>query len=460
MSHPRERSHDSLAGQPAARAGRFRRWLACAAVLAVAARLAFAFGYWTGKPLTQDEREYLLIGRNLADGKGFVSGPDPAAPPGHRPFSRAPAYPFFLAAVFFAADRIGSGDAAEQGGDGWPGGARGPVTVPGPVKAAQSLVGVVGVVLLALVARRAADAAAGVIAAFGASVYPPLVWLPAYAFSETLFVALALGAILLLTRVLDEGQDRPLWIVFAAGLVAGAAMLTRSAMLVFLGLAALWLVRRRQLAAAVVLAGGALAVVAPWTARNFAVHDRLVLVAADGGVNFWIGNHPLATGEGDMAANPAIKHAYREFEARYPGLSAEQLESRFAREALAEIAEDPGRWAVLLVKKVFYTLVPVGPSYRLHSTRYFLVSLASYLLVLPLAVAGLVRVRRPGWPTVTLVLYAVSGVLVSLVFFPQERYRVPVIDQALIVWASAWIAVTARASARLAPESATGEAGQ
>jgi len=457
VSERRDSSRDALEGQPAARAGRFRRWLAGAAVLALAARLAFAFGYWTDKPLTQDEREYLLIGRNLADGRGFVSEPDPTAPAGHRPFSRAPAYPVFLAAVFFAADR--TGDGAAHGGDRWPGGARGPVTVPGPVKAAQSLVGAIGVVLLALVARRAAGAAAGVIAAFGASVYPPLVWLPAYAFSETLFVALALGAVLLLTRVLDEGRDRPLWIVFAAGLVAGIAMLTRSAMLVFLALAALWLVRRRRLAAAVVLAGGALAVVAPWTARNFAVHDRLVLVAADGGVNFWIGNHRLATGEGDMAANPAIKRAYREFEARYPGLSAEQLQSRFVREALAHIAEDPGRWAVLLVKKAFHTLVPAGPSYRLHSTRYVLVSLASYLLLLPPAVAGLVRVRRPGWPTVTLVLYAVSGVLVSLVFFPQERYRVPVIDQALIVWASAWIAVTARAAARLAPEPATGEAG-
>ena len=29
----------------------------------VAARLAFSFGYWVDKPLTDDEREYLLLAR-------------------------------------------------------------------------------------------------------------------------------------------------------------------------------------------------------------------------------------------------------------------------------------------------------------------------------------------------------------------------------------------------------------
>jgi hypothetical protein len=36
-------------------------------------RLAFGLAYWTGKPLTHDEREYLTLAANVAQGRGFAS---------------------------------------------------------------------------------------------------------------------------------------------------------------------------------------------------------------------------------------------------------------------------------------------------------------------------------------------------------------------------------------------------
>ena len=47
---------------------RDRRLLAAALLTALALRLAFALGYWTGKPLTHDEFEYLHLGHSLASG--------------------------------------------------------------------------------------------------------------------------------------------------------------------------------------------------------------------------------------------------------------------------------------------------------------------------------------------------------------------------------------------------------
>ncbi len=41
--------------------------------------------------------------------------------------------------------------------------------------------------------------------------------------------------------------------------------------------------------------------------RNYRVYGRFVAVASEGGVTFWTGNHPLAIGEGDLAANPDLK---------------------------------------------------------------------------------------------------------------------------------------------------------
>ena len=124
-----------------------------------------------------------------------------------------------------------------------------------------------------------------------------------------------------------------------------------------------------------------------------------------------------------------------EFRAAHPGLTAEALEPIYYRESFRYIAGHPGWWLVLLARKSFYVAVPVGASYALHSSRYRLAAVASYLLLLPFTLNGVRHLRRGTRPT-ALFLLAGSAVLICLVFFPQERYRTPVIDPALIVCAA------------------------
>ena len=191
---------------------------------------------------------------------------------------------------------------------------------------------------------------------------------------------------------------------------------------------------------AVVLVVAVAAIVGPWTARNARVHGRFILVASEGGITFWTGNHPLARGEGDLAANLDLKQAELEFRRGHPGLSSEELEPIYYRDALAWIASNPGRWLVLLARKALYTVVPAGPSYTLHSTRYWAASAFSYLLLLPLAIFGIRRLWRSSDRPTAVLLLAASAVLVGLIFFPQERFRIPVIDPVLIVAAAAAVA--------------------
>ena len=47
------------------------------------------------------------------------------------------------------------------------------------------------------------------------------------------------------------------------------------------------------------------------------------------------------------------------------------------------------------------------------------------------------RRRREGAPR-ALALLALSAVLVCLIFMPQERFRIPILDPALIVCAAVW----------------------
>jgi 4-amino-4-deoxy-L-arabinose transferase-like glycosyltransferase len=303
-------------------------FLFAAALLGFAARLAFGLTYWTDQPLTRDESEYLSLARSLAAGRGFVYDAALDAGP-YLPFGRAPGYAAFLALV-------GAGGEVAR-------------SVPASVKIAQSLTGAAGVFLVGVLASRVAGAHAARAAALLAALYPPLVWTAAYALSEALFWPLGLAVALLFGRV----RSRP-GAALACGLVCGAAVLVRPALLLFVPLAAAWLIRHRRAAAAGALALGVALVVLPWTVRNYVHHDRFMLVASDGGVTFWTGNHPLATGEGDMAANQAIKLDNQRLRAAYPGLSEEQMEPIYYREALDWIRRHPADWVVLQARKVFY----------------------------------------------------------------------------------------------------------
>jgi 4-amino-4-deoxy-L-arabinose transferase-like glycosyltransferase len=453
-------------------------------------RLAFGLGYWTDKPLTHDEREYLTLAANVAQGRGFVAelpgeaipaaaaapansdwSPAAAAADGGAPsadvsraapqgrpapplraaapannvqrFGRAPGYPFFLAPLTWL-------DADLRAG-------RLPAHVPAAIKIVQAILGAAGILLLAALVRGVAGDRAGVAAAWIAALFPPLVWMPAYALSEQLYSVIALACATWLGRVTDgppagdattagaadTAADATTGVTQAlllAGIAAGIGALTRPVMLFFLPLAALLLVWRAAhrgagLRRAALFGGVAILVIGPWTVRNAVVHQRFVLIASEGGVTFWTGNHREAIGEGDLAANPHLKLRNLEFRARHAGLSEEALEPLYYREALGFIAADPLWWLGLEARKLWYTFMPFGPSYRLHAPRYFWASAVSVLVLLPAAVVGLIK-APPGTPPAALLTLAASSVLVALVFFPQERFRLPVMDPALIAAAA------------------------
>jgi 4-amino-4-deoxy-L-arabinose transferase-like glycosyltransferase len=399
--------------------------LLLAALVGLSLRLLFAFGYWTNQPLTRDEQEYLSIARGLTDGRGFAGD----AGAGQDPFGRAPGYPAFLALV-------GAGAAPAS-------------RVPASVKTAQAIVGAAGVLLIGVIAARLADRRAAVVAAWIAACYPPLVWVSAYVYSEALVWPVGLACAWLFDRAVSTtpgvatvaapgvGDSRRRLAFAAAGALAGAAVLIRPAMIVFVALAALWLLKRRAVAPALLFALGCALVVAPWTARNYRHYGRFVFVATEGGVTFWTGNHPLAIGDGDMAANPALKRANLELRAQHPDLSEEQMEPVYYEEAFAWMRAHPARWLTLEIRKAFYLVVPAGPSYRLHSFRYYAASVVSYGLVLPAAVIGFWRLSGRRGRARGLWLLGASAVLTCLIFFPQERFRIPIIDPVLIICAGA-----------------------
>ena len=401
---------------------RLTRTLAAALAAAFLVRVLFAFLYWVDKPLTHDELEYLSLARNLADGHGFTY--DAHELPDSQPerFGRAPLYPFFLSMVA----RVTSG-----------------ATLVPAIKIAQAGLGAMTVLLVALVARRAGGDRATAWAAWIAALYPPLAWMSSYMLSETLYTVLAFANVLAFSRLFDRSDSEPPppasgWkLGLLTGILGGLAALTRPAHLLFLMLAGLWLLWKRRLPMAAVVAIGAVLVIGPWTIRNYQQYGRVVLIASEGGITFWTGNHPLSPGEGDMAANPAIKLDNQRLRAMHPGLSPEELEPAYYREAIAAIKANPVWWIGLEFKKLFYLWVPVGPSYMLHSRLYRIASWVSYGLLLLPGLAGLAGLWRRRTGPAALWLLLASAILACLTFLPQERFRIPVVDPALIIGAAA-----------------------
>ena len=161
-------------------------------------RLAFGLGYWTGKPLTHDEREYLTLAVNVAQGRGFATElpgetASPAAP--SQRFGRGPGYPVFLAPLTWL-------DADLRAG-------RLPAGVPAAVKIVQAILGAAAILVLAGLVRRVAGDRAGAAAAWIAALFPPLVWMPAYALSEQLSSVLALACAAWLGAVTDGTPAAP-----------------------------------------------------------------------------------------------------------------------------------------------------------------------------------------------------------------------------------------------------------
>ena len=399
-------------------AGSFpRNFVLAAAVVGLVARLGFGLVYWVNESLNRDEVEYMSLARSLVAGRGYIYDEHVAKGP-VEPFGRAPGYPAFLALV----------------GGGTP---ESVTAVPSSVKIAQSIVGAAGIVLIAVAAFRMGGRRPAMAAAAIAALYPPLVWVTGYAYSESVFWPAGLALGLIVSQTLDRPSSTMWKWAMLCGVLTGGAILLRAATLLYVPLAAGWFAWKRQWLSVLAFGLGLIIVLTPWTIRNVGHYGRFVIVASDGGVTFWTGNNPLATGEGDMAANPHLKLANQALRDQHPGLNEEQMEPIYYRESLTWIRQHPLDWLWLMVKKVFYLVVPIGPSYTFaHSTRYYAASVLSVGLILPLAALGLWRLGPRRGRLAGFWLLAAAAVATCLVFFPQERFRIPVLDPALILCAS------------------------
>ncbi|MCK4547489.1 MAG: tetratricopeptide repeat protein [Candidatus Eisenbacteria sp.] len=138
-----------------------------------------------------------------------------------------------------------------------------------------------------------------------AGLVTALTWTLVYFDGELLITSLATFLDLLLIDRLLASREKPApgrWLV--SGIVLGLSAIARPTILVFGWLAVLWIwwvlrgsrPPRDRLRAMAVYILGSLMIILPVTLRNAMVGKDFVLIASQGGINFYLGNNPESSG--------------------------------------------------------------------------------------------------------------------------------------------------------------------
>ena len=275
-----------------------------------------------------------------------------------------------------------------------------------------------------LLGRRVAGARAGLIAAGLAALYPILIAADGAMMTESTYGVLAAFSMLVAYRLLDDPSLR---YALLLGVLLGLAALARGEALLLLPLLLvplIWRGRRERwrpgglrMAAAVVVAFAL--VLTPWTIRNWSAFDRPVLIATEGG-------ETLAGANCDPTYYGSRTGAWAFSCARFDGHGNEAKELNEAGHRGVRYARHHvGRLPIVLGARVARTWGLWQPFAVPEGRRKWVQQAGAvmYFALIPLAVWGVVLLRRRRVPLLILLAPFITVTLTSLLAYGQIRFR-------------------------------------
>lgn len=362
-------------------------------------------------PLTA---EYGIVAQNLVAGKGFVGG-GWLGPEGPTALN-TPIYPLFLAFWLW----IGQ---------------------PLPylwAEIAQAVLSALVIYIAGKIAYVLSDRRIAIITGIFLVFYPPLIYFCKQispAIFTTFFTALSFYLIILFWR-------NPTWkMAIISGLAFGVSILAEPVLLLaipgtifILGLTIYRDIMRDALRKLFLSALVCVLVLLPWTARNYLVFNRIVVLKTSFGLNLWLGNNPNATGflytaTGEPMQN-TLPAGMRDYLAT---LNEAERYAVLGQEAWHWIRTHPVPFLRLTARRLVY-LWWISPTYQVTTQnivepRFFYIARA--LIQIPLLVFGalgyllafsknrLLFWSNLWWPVAFTIPYAISVA-------GNTRYRLPV----------------------------------
>src|SRR3954470_13604975 len=408
---------------------RCRHVLPLIALFALPARLTYVLIVLKHTPVGGDGLEFHLLGNQLANGDGYIQ--PLLVSPGHVPTAdKPPLYPLLLALPSLV---------------GWDSLVAHRVT--------SCLIGAVLVVAVGLLGRRVGGERVGLIAATLAAVYPLLIAVDGSLRSESLYAPLIAFTLLASYRLIDRpGFGR----AAVLGACVGLAALTRSEALLLGGLllvlVALRLPRPSGLKYTATMSVVALLVLAPWVARNWAEFGQPVLSTNSGSLAYGA-NCDAAYYSRLIGTWPCFPRL-----AVTPGRDEAEVSADLRESGLTYASDHAGRLPAVVAVRVLRSFDLWSPA---RATRFeadigdrdvnvYRIGVAMYYLLLPLAVAGAVMLRRRRQPVGILLAPFALVVVVSILGYGTPRFRVPAEVPLVVLAAVALSALAARLGERRA----------
>ncbi|HEX7400880.1 MAG TPA: tetratricopeptide repeat protein [candidate division Zixibacteria bacterium] len=417
-----------------------RIWMLVVFILALFVRMIYLlqvkanphFFSPTMDPLYHDVWGQNIAGGNLIGGKVFF---------------RAPFYAYFLAGVYklFGHNYI----------------------IP---RLIQHLVGSLSCVLIYSLGKKLFNRQVAIISGLLAAAYG-MFW---YYEDELLLDSLLVFFDLLLIWLLLQAREKPKfssW--FMAGVILGFSAITRPNILFFVPFVWLWifLIFRKgkpfkQVAVygAAFLMGGIL-IISPVALRNLLVGKDLVLVASQGGINFYIGNN--RNSDGMSAIFYKEDWQYRDFQQTAEketgrSLKPSEISNYYYRKGIDFFLQYPTQAFKLLIKKLylFWNRFEISNNQDIYFFRRYSslirITPLGFWLIAPLGLVGMllslvsvgnskgnkighalnsksnIALPRLSWDRLLPILFIFSYMITVVIFFVTARFRIPVIPFLII----------------------------
>jgi tetratricopeptide (TPR) repeat protein len=339
---------------------------------------------------------------------------------GDKVFFRAPAYPYFLATLYamFGHNYL----------------------LP---RIVQHVFGALSLLVLYFLARRMFGIRTAVLASIFTLLYPVLLYFE----GELLFESLLAFFCLAWLAAVERCKERPSfgrWLF--VGFIFGIVCCIRPLFLVIAPFVFVWIVRqyftsgasREGVRVLFTMVLACLLPIIPITIRNYVVGNDIVLIAYQGGVNFYIGNNPEADGHSSMM--PGLRGASWENRDQtylvekalgHPPSPSEESLFWYAK-GFQFVVQQPMQYLSLLMRKayLFWNWYEIPNNQNFYSFKKYSTLLQilpiGFWIVGPLGMLGMVmafKKRRGGLAILFIVLY--TSVIIS--FFVCDRFRLPIV---------------------------------
>ncbi|MDH4155751.1 MAG: glycosyltransferase family 39 protein [candidate division Zixibacteria bacterium] len=301
--------------------------------------------------------------------------------------------------------------------------------------------GLGSIVVTCLLTRPLFGRKVALVAAVLQAVNPVMIYFEGELLLDPLFMLLLQLAVYRLVHWLDGHRPSD---AFWTGLFLALASITRPTALMFIVIIPLsvLLFKRPEKRLAVQFMSFLLplvVIVGAVFVRNLAVAGDPVIVASQGGINFYIGNNPDADGLSAALPEP-LGHNWKVQDISYVAqketgekLLPGQVSAFWTSRAMEWIAGQPGQFLSLYGKKLYHNFSNREISNNRSLAAFFAkmpilkYSPVTFGLLLSLAVVGLMAGWRSRFETKLLLLLMAAYLAASSLFFFNSRFRLPLL---------------------------------